>query len=63
MTIDEFAADWIPWQSGVTGLSAQFGPNDPLWSGAGKYQFRSRLRQLTGNAASGYSPARSITLS
>jgi streptogramin lyase len=57
------STDWITWQSGVTSLSAQFGPNDPLWAGAGKYSFRARLRQLTSNAASGYSAARSITLS
>ena len=57
------STDWVTWQSGVTSLSAQFGPNDPLWAGAGKYQFRSRLRQLTSNAASGYSAARSINLS
>jgi hypothetical protein len=29
----------------------------------GKYSFRARLRQLTSNAASGYSAAKSITLS
>jgi virginiamycin B lyase len=55
--------DWITWQSGVSSLSARFGPNDPLWAGAGKYSFRARLRQLTSNAASGYSAAKSITLS
>jgi streptogramin lyase len=57
------STDWITWQSGVTSLSAPFGPNDPLWAGAGKYGFRSRLRQLTSNAASGYSAAKSITIS
>jgi streptogramin lyase len=55
--------DWVTWQSGVSSLSAQFGPNDPLWAGAGKYSFRARLRQLTSNAASGFSAAKSITLS
>jgi streptogramin lyase len=55
--------DWITWQSGVAGGSAPFGPNDPLWAGPGKYQFRSRLRQLTSNAASGFSTAKSITIS
>jgi streptogramin lyase len=57
------STDWITWQSGVSTLSAQFGPNDPLWAGPGKYSFRARLRQLTSNAAAGYSPAKSITLS
>lgn len=46
----------------MSSLSAQFGPSDPLWAGAGKYGFRARLRQLTSNAASGYSTAKSITL-
>ncbi|HEV2373843.1 MAG TPA: hypothetical protein VGS19_16930 [Streptosporangiaceae bacterium] len=57
------STNWVTWQSGVTSLSAQFGPNDPLWAGPGKYSFRSRLRQLTSNAASGYSAAKSITIS
>ena len=55
--------DWITWQSGVTSLSAQFGPNDPLWAGTGKYAFRARLRQLATGSAAGYSAAKSITLS
>jgi len=55
--------DWVTWQSGVTNLSAQFGPNDPLWAGPGTYRFRARLRQLTSNAAAGYSAAKSISLS
>ncbi len=57
------SGDWVTWQSGVSSLSAQFGPSDPLWAGPGKYRFRARLRQLTSNAAAGYSAAKSIILS
>jgi streptogramin lyase len=57
------STDWITWQSGVSSLSAQFGPSDPLWAGPGTYRFRARLRQLTSNAAAGYSAAKSISLS
>jgi streptogramin lyase len=53
---------FLPWRMGVTSLSGAFTPSDPLWTGAGKYAFRARVRQVSSGAASGFSPAASIRL-
>jgi streptogramin lyase len=53
---------WKKWMTGVTSTTAVFGPSDPLWIGAGTYSFRSRMRNSTNGAASGYSPATWIAL-
>jgi plastocyanin len=47
------------WMVGVTAKTAMF---DSTGQPTGSYQFRSRLRRLSDNAASGYSPAASITV-
>ena len=39
-----------------------FGPSDPLYTGAGTYAFRARIRNVTNGAASAYSIAASIGL-
>jgi plastocyanin len=45
------------WMTGITSSTAQF---DSTGQPTGTYQFRSRLRRLSDNAASGYSPAANI---
>jgi streptogramin lyase len=57
------SATFVPWQTGVTSLSATFGPNDPLWAGPGTYQFRAQLENTTNGATSGFSTPGSIPLS
>jgi plastocyanin len=47
-----------PWLTGVTTPANTFTPD----SGAGSYQFRSRLRNLTTGAATGYSPGKGISV-
>jgi hypothetical protein len=52
----------------ATGLRTTFRNDHELVTalvaaGVGKYSFRARLRQLTSNATSGYSAAKSVTLS
>jgi plastocyanin len=45
------------WMTGITSNTATF---DSTGQPTGTYQFRSRLRRLSDNAASGYSPAANI---
>lgn len=52
---------FVDW-TGHTGITAQSGTFKP-GSGSGTYSFRARLRNSTMNAASGYSPAGSISVS
>lgn len=47
--------EWIFWQEGVAVLSATYTP-----SGAGEYRFRSRIRNLSGERATLYSPAAAV---
>lgn len=54
---------FVPWQTGVSNLSAVFGSADPLWVGPGKYSFEARLRNLSSGAASGFSKPKGILLS
>jgi streptogramin lyase len=56
-------SSFVPWRTGVTSLTATFGPSDPLWAGTGTYRFRARMRNLANGKASGYSNAKAITLS
>jgi streptogramin lyase len=56
------SSTFIPWQTGVTSQTATFGPNDRLWAGPGTYQFRAQMENATNGAASGFSPAASISL-
>jgi hypothetical protein len=44
-------------------LDGSFGPADPLWTGAGTYRFRARLRNVSSGAASGFSALHAIALS
>jgi hypothetical protein len=53
---------FLPWRSGVTSLSATFGPSDPLWAGTGTYQFRAQLENTVNGTASGFSSPGSIVL-
>jgi virginiamycin B lyase len=53
------SASWTTWKSGWTARTAKFTPD----AGAGTYHFRSRLRRASNNAASGWSPTASITVS
>lgn len=48
-----------PWRTGQTARNATFTPDD----GAGRYQFRARLRRLTTGATSDWSPVRPIEVS
>ena len=57
------SSSFLNWKTSQTAMSASFGPGDPLYVGAGKYQFRARLRKLANGAASGYSDAKAVTLS
>jgi streptogramin lyase len=57
------SATFVPWQTGVTSLSATFGPSDPLWAGPGTYQFRAQLENTVNGATSGFSAPASISLS
>ena len=57
------SASFTDWRTGVTSLQGTFAPSDPQWAGPGTYSFRSRLRQVSTGAASGYSPQGSISLS
>jgi len=50
------SGDWSIWKRGITTRSATFRP-----SSAGTWSFRSRLRE-TGGGKSGWSPARSISV-
>jgi streptogramin lyase len=52
----------LSWMTGVSSLTAVFGPGDPLWVGSGTYCFRSRIRNTANGAASGYSPQGCISL-
>ena len=54
---------YVPWQTGVSNLSAVFGSSDPLWAGPGRYSFEARLRNLSSGAASGFSKPKGIPLS
>jgi streptogramin lyase len=54
---------FVPWQTGVTSLSATLGPGDPLWAGPGTYQFQAQLENAANGASSGFSLPGSITLS
>jgi len=56
------SSSFMDWRTGVTELNGVFGPPDPLWAGPGTYSFRSRLRQVSTGAASGYSGPGSISL-
>jgi len=56
------SSSFMGWRTGVTELNGVFGPSDPLWVGPGTYSFRSRLRQASTGAASGYSGPGSISL-
>jgi streptogramin lyase len=54
---------FLDWKTSQTATSASFGPGDPLYVGAGKYQFRARLRNTGNGNASGYSAGKAVTLS
>jgi virginiamycin B lyase len=56
------SSQFVDWQTAVTSLSSPFGPSDPLWAGPGKYEFRAGVIQPSTGAATGYSPAVSISL-
>jgi plastocyanin len=49
--------DWTAWKTGITSKSATFRPK-----AAGTWSFRSRLRETSNGAKSGWSPARSISV-
>jgi len=49
---------YTDWQPSVTTTHASFVPD----AGAGTYTFRARLRNTANNAASGYSPPKSIRI-
>jgi plastocyanin len=48
---------WTAWRTGITAKSATFKP-----SSSGTWSFRSRLRKTSNGAKSGWSPARSVTV-
>lgn len=52
------ARSFTKWKTGLTARSSSFKPA----AGPGKYSFRARLRKTSNNAASLYSPFRTITL-
>lgn len=52
------AADFVPWQSGVTTKSAAYVPA----AGPGVYRFRARLRHASAQSGSDWSPEVSITV-
>jgi hypothetical protein len=52
------AADFAPWQDGVTTQSAPYTPT----AGNGLYRFRARMRHATAPSASDWSPVASITV-
>jgi hypothetical protein len=52
------AHSWASFRSGVTTLSAMFNP-----ANSGTYAFRARTRIVSGGAVSGWSPARSVSIS
>jgi uncharacterized repeat protein (TIGR01451 family) len=55
---------WRPWLTGVTQASATFSSaNTPLWIGAGKYNFRARLRNTGTTNVSGFSHKVPLTVS
>jgi len=56
-------ASYSPWRTGMTAASGSFGNGDPAWHGAGTYFFRARLRNAASGKASGWSAARTITVS
>ena len=52
------ATGYVSWKTRQTARSATFAPD----RGAGTYSFRARLRKTSNGRASGYSPARSVTV-
>jgi streptogramin lyase len=56
------SSSFVDWRVGVAGPTAAFGPSDPLYVGPGTYRFRSRMRNTSNGAASGYSAPKSIML-
>ena len=56
------STSFMSWKTGQTATNALFGPADPKYVGAGTYRFQARLRNTGNGKASGYSSAKSITL-
>lgn len=61
--INPLGGGFVDWKVGETAKSANFSSSDPFWAGPGTYEFRARLRNTLNGNASGYSPAKSITVS